>query len=129
MTITLSFTNFLLLILTVAFLIIGGYLLAILRKFSKFIENVDSLLPYIKEITIKSKDVLSKAESLLEESEETVREAKFATTRVRGVIEETANVVEDVLSVIKPISIIAQSFKAGFSLFQNLFKKVENKEE
>lgn len=129
MTITISFANFLLLVLTVILAITSIYFILSLRKISKFIDKFNSLLPEAKELITKSKIVLERAESLLAESEETVKEVKKATYRVRGIVEEVTNIVEDTLFVLKPISVISQAFKTGFSLIQKFFLKEEDKEE
>ncbi len=130
MTITLSFSNFLLFVITIIFCVIGIYLLITLKKLSRLVEKIDTLVPSVKEILSKSKNVLDRMESLSEEAEEAVRETRMATSRVRGVIEEAATIIEDALFVLKPISVISNAFKTGFSLFQNFFtKNDEDKEE
>ena len=130
MTITLSFGNFLLLILTITLAVTSVYLIISLRRITKFVEKAETLIPEAKDVLSKSKDVLKRAESLLEESEETVKEAKNATARVRWVIEETSNIIEDALFVFKPISAISQAFRTGYSLIHRFFvKDEEDKEE
>jgi hypothetical protein len=121
MTITLSFVNVLLAILTAAIVIAAFYLVSTLRKLSSFLDSLVPVVKESKEILKKSSDVLDRAERVLEETEETVKEAKHAGARIRGVVEETSNLIEDAIFIFKPVSIISQALRNGYSLIERFF--------
>jgi uncharacterized protein YoxC len=121
MTITLSFGNVMLALLTAAVIIAVFYLVSTLRKIGSFLNSLEPVIGEIKDVLRKSNDVLSRAEQVLEESEEAVREAKYSAARIRGVVDATSNLVEDAIFIFKPVSIISQAFRNGYSLIEKFF--------
>lgn len=129
MTITLSFGNFVLLLIAIAVIVAVFYLVHTLIKIRDFLTKVEILIPEARDVLRNSSDVLKRAQSLLEEGEKTVCEVRKSTSVVKNVIEEVTSIVEDTLLVFKPISFFASGIRNGLKIFKNLFKKDEDKKE
>ncbi len=129
MTITLTFNNIILMIATAAVVIGVIFLVSTLRKLSALITALMPVVLELRETVKRSNDLLARAENVVLESEETIRETKMAVSRIRGVVDASSTLVEDAVSIFRPVSMIANAFRGGYSLIGRLFNRGEDNAE
>lgn len=129
MTITLTFNNILLAIAVAAIVIGAIYLVSTLRKLSALINALMPVALELRETVKRSNELLARAENVVLESEETIRETRMAVSRIRGVVDASSTLVEDAVSIFRPVSMIAQAFRSGYSLIGRFFSRGEDNAE
>ncbi|HNQ77667.1 MAG TPA: hypothetical protein PK747_03805 [Acidobacteriota bacterium] len=129
MTVTFTFNNMLLAIAVAAIVIGVVYLVATLKKLSALITALMPVVLELRETVRRSNELLARAENVILESEETIRETKMAVSRIRGAIDSTSTLVEDAVSIFRPVSMIANAFRGGYSLIERLFSRGEDNAE
>jgi uncharacterized protein (UPF0333 family) len=127
MQITLSFSNLLLLIITISVIIATYYLGSTLTKIKEFFTKTGTLVPEAKEVLKNCNEVLKRTESMVKEGEEAVSNLKDSSTQIKEIVDQTSKVAQDILLVFRPISMVAKAFRKGMEIAATVFSNFGDK--